>query len=258
MHRAIAIGQHRSTVEDQRVLATDQVQIGQRRTAFARTLLQQLVALHVLVTLERRRVGHQHQFGAGPRGGRQWFCEPQVLADHQAHLDAIDLEHAVLAVRIDLEVTPLVEHRVVRQLALAIRALDAPIAQHARSVVDHRARALGPAHHGHDATHAGGDLRQRRLAGGQESRTQQQVLGRVPGQRQLREQHDLRTMRIARGSDHRFDPRGVLANGADREIELGEGDAEHGAGSVIGLRVDGQRGGGPGVHVPLETQASRP
>jgi hypothetical protein len=89
----------------------------------------------VLVALERRRVGHQHQSAPG-RAVCAAAREPQVLADDQADADAIDVEHAGVAIRIDVEIAALVEHRVVGQFALAVGARDRAVAQHAGGVVD--------------------------------------------------------------------------------------------------------------------------
>jgi hypothetical protein len=166
-------------------------------------------------------------------GGMQRLGEPQVLADQHAQLHALELEHAVAAVRVDHEVAALVEHRVVGQLALAVGALDAPVAQDAGGVVDHRARALRPADHGGDATGRGrGDPCHRLLAVVQEARAQQQVLGRIARQRQLREQHQVRAVLVTRLGDHLHDPVGVVVDRPDREVELGHGDAQ-GFGHVV-------------------------
>ena len=89
--------------------------------------------------IERRGIGHHDQLGAvGDRVGQR-FGEPKILTDEDADLDALDLDNARAAIRIDLEVATFVEYRIVGQLALAIGCLNAAIAQDADRVVDDRA-----------------------------------------------------------------------------------------------------------------------
>src|SRR3546814_19266143 len=59
-----------------------------------------------------------------------------------------------------------------------------------------------------------------------ELRPRQQVLGRIAAERQLREQHHVGAMKVARLDDHRRDALGVAGDGADGEVELGEGEAD--------------------------------
>jgi hypothetical protein len=227
MHGPSGIGDQRAAVEHHRVLAADAVDVGDGDPEVAAGLLQQRVAAPALVALERRGVDRQDHLGAGGHGRMQRLGEPHVLADEQAECDALEFEHAVAAVRVDHEVAALVEHRVVGQLALAVGALDAAVAQDAGGVVDHRTRALGPADDGGDATGRGRrDPCHRLLEVVQEARPQQQVLGRIARQRQLREQHQVRPVLVPRLGDHRRDPVGVVVDGADREVELGQGDAQ--------------------------------
>jgi hypothetical protein len=58
----------------------------------------------------------------------------------------------------------------------------------------------------------------------QEAGAQQQVLGWIAAQGQLREQHHVGAELVARLLDHRGNPLGVLRHGADREVELGHRD----------------------------------
>ena len=178
----------------------------------------------MLVALERRGIGHQHQLRARRHGLGQRLGEPQVLADDQADLHAIDLEHAVVAVRIDVEVAALVEHGVVGQLALAIGVRDGAVAQHAGGVVDDRAGRLRPADDGDDAVACRRDALQAPLAIGQERGAQQQVFRRITAERQFGKQHHVGAVLVARLGDHLRDALGVLVHRADREIELRQRD----------------------------------
>ncbi len=185
----------------------------------------------MLAALVRRRIRHHHQLRAGAHGVGQRLGEPQVLADQQADRHTVDLEHAAAAIRIDIEVAALVEHRVVGQLALAVGLLDQPVAQHAGSVVDHRAGRLWPANHGGDATAGGSDAGHRLLALVQEARAQQQVLRRGTAHRQLGEHHQLGAVLVARLADHLDDALGVAGDIADREVELRHRDADRSHGN---------------------------
>ncbi|ETC87142.1 hypothetical protein XHC_3373 [Xanthomonas hortorum pv. carotae str. M081] len=226
MHGAVGIGHHRCAVEHQRVLPADHVEIGNRRPALAGALGQQGIALRVLAALVRRGIGHQHQLGAGLHGLCERLGKPQVLADHHAHLHALDRDHAVVAIRIHVEIAALVEHRVVGQLALAIGRRDASVAQHAGCVVDHAAGTLRPADHHHDPTRAGGDACQRFFAMRQKTGPQQQIFRWVAADRQLGKQHDVCPELVARCRDELDDAIGIARHGADREVELRHGDAK--------------------------------
>ena len=226
VHRAVGIGHQRGAVEHQRILPAHDIEVGHRGAALARALRQHRVAPGVLAAFERRGVGDQHQLGTGAHRIGHRFREPRVLAHQHPDRHALDLEHAALAVRVDVEIAALVEHVVVGQLALAVGGLDPPSAQHAGGVVEDAAVALRPTDHGDDP---GGGLRHfahRPVAVGQERGPHQQVLRRIAADRKLREQHDVGAVLVARLGDHRRDARGIARHVADREVELGHGDAE--------------------------------
>ena len=114
VHYAVAIGDHRRAVEYQRVLAADHIEIGDGGAALVHALRHQCIALRMFVALERRSVWHQHQLRTLAHGAGDGFGEPQVFADDEPDRHALDLEHAVFAVRIDVEITAFVEHRIIR------------------------------------------------------------------------------------------------------------------------------------------------
>ncbi len=226
VHRAITVGHHRGTVEHQRVLAANHVEVSDGCPALAGTCSQHGVALGVLC--HARTAKHS---APPPAAHRRAWCRPaarqtQVLADQQADRNAIDLEHTAAAIRIDIEVAALVEHGVVGQLTLAVGLLDQAVTQHAGGVVDHRASRLRPADHGGDAAAGGSDAGHRLLALVQEARAQQQVFRRVAAHRQLGEHHQLGAVLVARLADHLDDALGVAGDIADREVELRHRDAD--------------------------------
>ena len=241
MHVAVAIGDDRRAVEHHRVLPADDVEVRQRAPGFAHAIGDQRVALRMLVAFERRGVGHQHQLRARFHRARQRLGEPQVFADHHADARAVDFEHARLAIGIDVEVAALVEHRVVRQFALAIGLFDHAVAQHARGVVDDRAGGLRPTDDGDDARRGLRDARDRRFAIGEEARPQQQVFRRIAAERELGEQHDVGAVEVAGLRDQGGDAVGVGRDRAHREVELRERDAERHARSLTNRRYAANR-----------------
>ena len=242
-HGAVGIGHQRAAVEHHRVLAADAIDVGDRNAIATGRVFQQGIAPRVLVALEWRGVDRQDQLGTGLHRRVQRLGKPHVLTDQQPAAHAVEFEHAVAAVGVDHEVAALVEHRVVGELALAVRVFDPAAAQDAGGVVHHRPRGLRPAHNRGDAGRRGGDAFHCDMAVAQEARAQQQVLWRVAAERELREQHKVRAVFVARFDDVLDDPVGVVEHGPDRKVELGEGDAD-------GLAHGGvPSGSGPG-HCP--------
>ena len=93
------------------------------------------------------------------------------------------------------EVALLVEDRVVRQQVLAVDALHLPVGAH-RGRVGEVAARLGEADDRGDPPGARRELLERLAAAGDERRPQQQVLGRVAGDRQLRERDEVAAGRV--------------------------------------------------------------
>ena len=128
----------------------------------------------------------------------------------------------------------LVEDAVVGQLALVVARDDRSRREHERRVA--HAVAVEP--------RAADDERQLDLgreqlglglAGAQERGPQQQILGRVAGDRELRREHELGT-RPRRIGTRVGDALPVLGERSDREVELGQREAEHRFHRSSGLR----------------------
>ena len=84
----------------------------------------------------RRAVDDDDEIGAGGRGaGDRAAGDPGVFAHHRGDADAVDLDdrHRRLAL---LEPAVLVEHRVVRQVALAVHRDDLAVAAERGGVVE--------------------------------------------------------------------------------------------------------------------------
>ena len=134
----------------------------------------------------RRRVDVDDELGAArglgdDRPGRA----PRVLADRDADAHAADDEQRAVDGR-RREVALLVEHRVVRQQVLAVDALHLAVRAD-RGRVGEVAAGLGEADDRGEPAGARGQLLERLGRLGHERRLQQQVLGRVPGERELGE-----------------------------------------------------------------------
>ena len=118
-----------------------------------------------------------------------------------------------------VEVALLVEHRVVRQQLLAVDAEHPAVRADRRRVVEVTAR-LREADHRRAAPGAGRELVERLGRLRDERRPQQQVLGRVAGDRQLGEDDEIaaRGLRLLVGVE---DPLGVAVEVADDDVDLG-------------------------------------
>ena len=124
------------------------------------------------------------------------------------------------------EVASLVEHGVVRQQALAIRADDLAVGAHRRRVVE-VAIGVDEADDRRAATGVRGDLGQRLEVVGDEPGLQHEILRRVPGDGQLGEGDDVAAGRLGLvvGGDDLGD---VALEVADRRVQLGESDPQAG------------------------------
>ncbi len=221
-HVAVVVDHERVTVEDQLVLAADERAEGHRGEAVARALGDHLLALAALAGLVGRGGDVEHQPRAGQRlVGHRRTGDPDVLADGEADLDPVDLDDRPAGAA--LEVAQLVEDPVVGQVDLAVDGLQAAVCQHRRGVVD-VVGALGEADERHDALRVGRDPLDRRPRVGQEVLLEQQVLGRVAGDRQLGEERELRAG-LARARELLANLGLVAGDVADGGVDLGEGDA---------------------------------
>ena len=212
-HPAGGVEHERASVEHQFVLATDQVDVGHRQRRLGLAGAQRRLALALLAGVERRgvEVDQQPRTGRGARGGDARV--PGVLADAQADRNPADLDHARRIA--GTEVALLVEHRVVGQLVLAVGGDHASAAQQRRGVVEGTGVRLGVADHHVDTHHLAGEPGERLLAAADEPGAQQQVLGRVAGQRQLREDHRIGAL-FARPAARHGDLRDIAVEGTDQ------------------------------------------
>ena len=215
---------HRTPVEHQLVLATDEVHVDDGAPGLDRPAGEHLLAFGPRPGAEGRRVERQHdpRPGGGETGDRA-RGHPGVLADHHPDGCAADREDGRVP-RTGDEPPLLVEHAVVREQFLH---RDAP---HRAGGAD-RGRVAQPAGIGHvaddrrTAAHAGRDGGERGLARGDKVRLQQQVLGRVAGHDELGEDGDVGAGPLSRGQ-RAEDPPDVPFEVADHRVDLAERDGQ--------------------------------
>ena len=225
--RAFVVEHDRPAVEHQLVLATDLVDVDDRRVRIRCTGRQHPFAFDALARVERRGVDVDADLGAGGSlFGDGPERAPDVLADRDADLDAADdeqLQRIGLVAR--REVAGLVEHRRVRQQPLAVRADDLAVGAHRGGVVE-VAVLVDETDDGGTSTGASGELRQRREVVGDEAGLQHQVLGRIPGGRQLGERDDVAAGGL--GAVVRVEHLGqVPVEVAHGRVELSEPHSQH-------------------------------
>ena len=144
-----------------------------------------------------------HELRAGERQvGRRRARLPDVLADRRAGDDVAEAEQQQVVAR--GEVAVLVEDAVVRQEALAVDRADLAAREDVTGVVEIGVE-VGRADERDDPVRRGGELLDRAPRGPDERRPQQQILGRVAGDRELGEEHEIgagaaRLAEPARGS----------------------------------------------------------
>ena len=218
-HLALVVEHDRVTVEDELVLAADEVAEGEVGGVVARPRDQHLLAILGLADVERRRRRVDDERRPGQREvGRRWARLPDVLADGRADEDVSRAEHQQISPF--GEVAVLVEDPVVGEKVLAVDRLHAPVEAHRGSVeeVALEDRAADERGHAHARLR---DLVERLARGADETRAEEQILGRVPGHRQLGEKHELGCRLLALG-DRLDDALDVAVERADGDVELGK------------------------------------
>jgi hypothetical protein len=213
----------RAPIEDELVLAPDEVAVRQVHSVVARAVAEHLLAFAALPRVEGRG-GYVEDDGGACLGG---LChelgDPHVLADRHSEDLADDLEQQRLRAR--LEVALFVKHAVVGKAPLPVDC-DLAVRAHGRSVVQDPAVGLHEAHHRGDP-HAGGRNSRERLADVvDEVALADEVLGRIAGERQLGDQEN-----VGLAGDGRLhgidDESGVAGDVAHRAVDLRERDAGH-------------------------------
>ena len=234
------------TIKDELVLTAHQVHVRDRAVRLAGPIAQHGLALVAPSPGERRRVGDDKQGGTLRREFRRRAAlGPHVLADQHAYCNAFDVDDG-LGAHSGVEVTKLIEHVVVGQEALGggrDHTVFTEGHQHVRDMaefglVEHRmyditAVTRRAEHHVGSLARDGADQdrrqvgRQRQFKQGHAGRLdeaflQQEILRRIPDQREFRCQHEIgtdtgRLIAKTRQSLH------VLGESTHDRVHLGEG-----------------------------------
>jgi hypothetical protein len=146
---------------------------------------------------------------------------PHVLADGRADQRLAVLEQDQVAA--GSEVAVLVEDAVVRQEALAVDRLHLP-AREDETGVEEVAVEVGRAHEHGRAACLTRDLLDAALGGAHEAGTQQQVLRRIAGDRKLREEDEIGSVRFRVG-EVAENHVAVALEVSDDRVDLGKGEA---------------------------------
>jgi hypothetical protein len=178
-----------------------------------------LLALAVLADMERRCGDVRDQLRAGKREiGRRRSRLPHVFADRRADDDIAETQEVeVVAGR---EVAVLVEHAVVRQVALAVDALHLAVRKHEARVEEIGVEVRRTDERRH-AVRRARDLLDRAPGGAYETGAEEQILGGVPGDAKLREEHEI-GVSLAGAAEPLDDASRVAVDVADDAIDLSE------------------------------------
>jgi hypothetical protein len=218
-HLALVVEHDRMTVEDELVLAADEVAEGEVGRVVASARDEHLLAVLRLADVVGRRRQVDEQLRAREREVRRGRARlPDVLADRRPYQHLAELEQEQLPA--GGEVPVLVEDAVVGQEALAVERLHLAVRTD-RAGVEEVAVEPGRADERGDPRAGARDLTQRLLGRAHERGPQQQVLGRVAGHRQLGEEDEVGACR-ARVGQTGENALSVAVQVADDRVDLGE------------------------------------
>jgi hypothetical protein len=226
-HDPAARVQHEApAVEDQFVLAADQVAVGGGRAAFADPVPQDLRADEDLSGVVGAG-GHVDE-QPGPAAGRLpggAAGDPDVLANGDGDQGARDLQQQGVFARD--EISFFVEHAVVGEVALAVEGSHAPAVEEGGGIGD-LARPAGrrPDQAGDVRGDARGKIFQGFLGRPEEPRDQKEVFRRITRQGEFGENDEVGAG-VFRSPDVFGDADRVAGQVADRRIDLGESETEH-------------------------------
>ncbi len=221
-HLPVVVEDQRRPVEDELVLAADQVDVDQPAGRVGGPGGQHPLPLDQAPGVVRRGVQVDDELGtAGRLVGDRPVGRPGVLADDDTHPHPADDEELAF-VGAGHEVPLLVEDAVVGEEALAVDAPHRPLAAH-RGRVEQVAARVHEADDGRAPPRAGGQLLQGGLVVGDEAGLEEQVLGRVAGDGQLREHGQVTALGLGRVEGGE-DPAQVPVEVAHDQVQLAGGD----------------------------------
>ena len=225
---ALGVEGQRAAVEHQLVLAADLVDVHQRRVAVGGTGGEHPLPVGGLAGVVRRGVDVDGELGAAVSlDEERTIRAPDVLTDADADVDAADdVQLERVGHVAGHEVAGLVEHGVVGQQPLAVRAEHPCVGTHGGGVEQIEV-LVDVAEHCDATPGVAGQAGQRRLVVGDEARFEHEILRRVAGDAQLREGGDVAAGLLGEvvGAQDLGD---VAVEVTNRHVELGQGDTQHG------------------------------
>ena len=221
---AVMVEDHGGAVEDELVLAADKVDVGERAGRVGGARGEHPLALNEDAGTVRRRIDRHNELRAplaqptdGPQGA------PGVLANRHADADPSDQKERV-PVASRNEVAPLVKDPVVGEQLLAHDRAHLAVGTHGGGVVE-----IAVLFHEADDSHAVlGRSRyflQREKVAFDETRLEQEILGRVTGEHELGEHRQARTRGFGLG-ELGNDLVGVAVEITDGGVQLAQRDAQ--------------------------------
>jgi hypothetical protein len=214
----LGVERDRAAVEHELVLTADHVQIDDRQACLGDALGEQRLALALLGDMIGRAVADEDDLGAGRAHRSAGLGLPNILTDRQAQLHTAELDDRRAAA--GREIALLVEHGVVRQHDLAVPRDDLLVIEERGGIVDRRAVVLRKAHVGGDALDALSQALERGLDPQPHAAMEQQILGRIAAQGQLREDHEVAVELVARTCGSLEHSLGIGADRTDVGVDL--------------------------------------
>ena len=235
--RAVGVQPERGAVEDELVLAADLVDIDDRQVAFGHARDRDVEPDIVLVAPIGRAVGHHQKLRAGLRQRLDDILVvapvgPDVFADRNPEAHAAKVDRAGRRPR--SKHATLVEHAIVRQVDFQAHGGNRAAVEQAAAVVELAVLEPGRADE-HRRAGIGGFARKLLdlgPAGRLEGRLEHEVFGRIAGDEQLRERHDVGAVAGGLGARaaHLV---GIAGDVAHRRIGLGDRDRQAVGGTGI-------------------------
>ena len=215
--RAILVEDERMAVEHELVLTADSVHEGDPARVVPGADAQHLLALAPLAQMERRGRDVADHVRAGKREvGRRRPRLPDVLADGRP--DERVAEPQQEETPAGLEVPVLVEDSVVRQEALAADPPHLAAPQHGAGVEEITIEVREPDER-RDPRRLGRDRLEAAARGAQKSGLEQEILGRIAGHRELREEDEVGAC-ATRLLEPRHDALAISVEVADHRVDL--------------------------------------
>ena len=184
-------------VEDQFILASDEIDVGNRNKIIHGARREHFLPDAQLPSLVGRRADVDDRFRVSNQGlSPRWTLRiPDIFTNIDTQRDAVEDDGQTLASR--LEIPVLIKHTVIGKTGLMLNGHDPLIADKGGGVIEIYL-PIHKAHHGGNPPNLCGELIEDPDVVGNKRGPQQQIFRRVPGQCQLRKDHEIRLRLLRR------------------------------------------------------------